>query len=123
MKNSDIEEMQVFDKADLMDRLDDDNDLAVELAELFISDVMKKLTRLRDAIECSMGSQIEKEAHALKGSASNLSGEKVCYLAGIMEAAGRDGDMGIVIEYNKLLTPAVDELILALRLQIIDSSH
>lgn len=123
MKNSGIEEMQVFDKADLMDRLDNDNDLAVELAELFILDVKKKLTRLRAAVEGKMGSQIEKEAHALKGSASNLSGEKVRYLAGVIESAGRNGDMGIVIENNKLLAHAVDELTLALKLQIIESSR
>jgi HPt (histidine-containing phosphotransfer) domain-containing protein len=120
---SGVKTKKVLDISDLMERLDDDHSLAVELAQLFISDVAIKRRALKDAIDRGKYFDVEREAHALKGAAANLSAEKVCYLAGIIETAGRDGDMNTAIEANAILYPAVDELISALTSRVIDCNR
>lgn len=114
-----IDKKSVFDKADLMERLDNDDSLAVELAQLFVSDARGKLVLLHTAITAEDCPEIEKAAHALKGAASNISAEKVRYIAGIIETGGRNNDMGTVATAYKMLRPAIDELIDALTLQLI----
>ncbi len=121
--NRSMDEKPIFDKADLMDRLDDDHLLAVELAELFITDVKKKLSSLQAAIEKSIGSEIEKEAHSIKGAASNLSGQRVRYLAGSIETAGKNNDMRDAKAAMTELTTAIDDFVDALYSQIIDPAR
>lgn len=114
-----VKEKPVLDKADLMERLDDDHELAVELAMLFISDVREKLVSLGDAVNSGLGPEIEKEAHSLKGSASNLSAERIRYIAGLIEVAAKNNDMGTVLSCHRMIRPSIDELIEVLRADII----
>lgn len=102
-----------------MERLDNDDSLAVELAQLFVSDAREKLVSLHAAIAAGDCPEIEKAAHALKGAASNISAEKVRYIAGIIETGGRNNDMATVATAYEMLKPAVDELIDALTLHVI----
>lgn len=118
--NRSMDEKPIFDKADLMDRLDDDHLLAVELAELFITDVKEKFASLQTAIDKGIGSEIEKEAHSIKGAASNLSGQKVRYLAGVIETAGKNNDMNAAMVVMTELATAIDAFVDALYSQIID---
>lgn len=120
---SGMNEKPVFDKADLMERLDGDMSLAVDLAELFVTDVREKITLLQGAIEEKSGADIEKEAHSLKGAASNLSAEKVRYLAADIEAAGGQNDMASVLATYRLLLDAVEELVDVLQREVIDAAH
>ena len=119
MRN-DIEKKVVFDKADLMERLDDDIDLAMELTILFISDVRQKITSLQHAISQGAGSEIEHEAHSLKGAASNISAEKVYYLAGIIEEAGKTDNLKDAVAVSGMLYSAIEELITVLTAQVIE---
>lgn len=119
----DIDEKPVFDKADFMERLDDDISLAEELADLFISDVREKLAILQAAIKGERGYEIESQSHALKGAASNVSGEKLRYIAGLMEAAGKNKDMETVRTLNKRLFSAIDELTEALKGDVLDAAR
>lgn len=114
-----IEEKPVLDTVDLMDRLDGDHALAAELAELFISDVRDTLVSLRTATERGFAPEVERVAHALKGAAANLSGEKVRHIAAVVEAAGKSNDMAAAAAAIKKLGPAVAELIDALNTQIV----
>lgn len=120
--NRSMDEKPVFDKADLMDRIDNDHLLAAELAELFITDVKVKLASLQAAIDNGIGSKIEKEAHSIKGAASNLSGQKVRHLAGSIETAGKYNDMKTVKAVMTELVPAIDAFIDALYSQIIEAA-
>ena len=120
--NRSMDEKPVFDKADLMDRIDDDHLLAAELAELFITDVKVKLASLQAAIDNGIGSEIEKEAHSIKGAASNLSGQKVRHLAGSIETAGKNNDMSAVKAGMAELVPAIDAFVDALYSQIIETA-
>ena len=119
MQNT-IDKKTVFDKSDLMERLDNDYFLAVELAKLFITDAREKLVSLQSAIEQQDGPEIEKTAHALKGAASNLSAGKVRYIAGLVEIAGKNNDIDTLSAAAKMLKPAIDELIDVLDMKIIN---
>lgn len=114
-----MNEKPVFDKADLMERLDGDMSLAVDLAELFVTDVREKLQGLRQAIEEKSGGEIEKEAHSLKGAASNISAEKVRHLAADIETAAGRNDMASVLALYSLLMDGVEELVDALQREVI----
>jgi len=114
-----MNEKPVFDKADLMERLDGDMSLAVDLAELFVTDVREKLRGLGKAIEEKSGEEIEKEAHSLKGAASNISAERVRHLAAGIETAGTQNDMASVLVAYKHLLAAVEELVDVLQREVI----
>lgn len=114
-----VDEKPVFDKADLMERLDYDQSLAVELAELFIADVRGKLVSLNAAVKEKNSADIEKEGHSLKGAASNISGERVRHIAGVIEAAGKNNDLAGAVAALAVLGPAVDALIDALNAQVV----
>lgn len=116
---SGVNDKPVFDMADLMERLDGDMPLAVDLAELFVTDVREKLRGLEKAIEEKSGDDIEKEAHSLKGAASNISAEKVRHLAAGIEAAGSQNDMASVLVSYGLLLDAVEELVDVLKREVI----
>ena len=118
-----MNEKPVFDKADLMERLDGDMSLAVDLAELFVTDIREKITLLHGAIEEKSGADIEKEAHSLKGAASNLSAEKVRYLAADIETAVGQNDMDSVLAIYRLLLYAVDELVDVLQREVIGTAR
>ncbi|MFO8111691.1 MAG: Hpt domain-containing protein [Desulfosalsimonadaceae bacterium] len=119
----DFEEKPVLNRADLMDRLDGDHELAAELAELFISDVRDTLVSLQAAAEGGFTSEVERAAHSLKGAAANLSGERVRHVAAAVETAGKNNDMAAAAAAIKKLDPAVAELIDALNTQIITAGR
>ena len=114
-----VDEKPVFDKKDLMDRLDYDQSLAVELAEIFIIDVREKIVALKAAVKEKNSADIEKEGHSLKGAASNISGERVRHIAGVIEAAGKNNDLAGAVAALAVLGPAVDDLIDALKAQVV----
>ena len=114
-----VDEKPVFDKKDLMDRLDYDQSLAVELAEIFIADVREKIVALKAAVKEKNSADIEKEGHSLKGAASNISGERVRHIAGVIEAAGKNNDLAGAVAALAMLGPAVDDLIDALKAQLV----
>lgn len=114
-----VDEKPVFDKKDLMDRLDYDQSLAVELAEIFIADVREKIVALKAAVKEKNSADIEKEGHSLKGAASNISGERVRHIAGVIEAAGKNNDLAGAVAALAVLGPAVDDLIDALKAQVV----
>ncbi len=115
-----IDNHVVFNRADLLERLDGDFDLVVELVELFLEDVEEKLRFLRVAIDGGNIPEAEKEAHSLKGAASNVAAEKVCHIAGVIEKACINQDMESVRAGWETLLHAVREVREVLQLEIAD---
>jgi len=113
-----IVEKPVFNREDLMERLDHDHFLAVELAKLFIIDAETRLASLGKVIDSGATEKIENEAHSLKGAASNLAAEKVRAIASLIETAAKNNDMENIMTGKKLLIPAIDELIDVLKFQL-----
>jgi len=77
----------IFDRADLMDRVGEDEDLARELIELFREDAPKQIEGLKQALETNDIPTATRHAHTLKGAASNISAPGVQNIASQMETA------------------------------------
>ncbi|MCP4723597.1 MAG: response regulator [bacterium] len=94
----DIEEtaVPVFDKASLMARLMDDEELAGIIAEGFIQDIPNQIAALKEFLEAGDAPGTERQAHSIKGASANVSGEALREIAFQMENAGKAGDLEIV---------------------------
>jgi HPt (histidine-containing phosphotransfer) domain-containing protein len=71
----------VLDRESLLERLGGDEQLLVDVIQLFREDCPRQLAAVRAAIDAQSGELIRTAAHALKGAAGNLSA------AGLFEAA------------------------------------
>jgi signal transduction histidine kinase/DNA-binding response OmpR family regulator len=68
-------------------------DILAELGELFLEDVPPQLEALREAIEGGNAPSLERVAHTLKGSSSNMGALRMATLCADLEDIGRSGDL------------------------------
>ncbi|HEY4101223.1 MAG TPA: response regulator [Gemmatimonadales bacterium] len=85
-----VEHESALDGVGVMDRVEGDVDLLRELVALFHAEAVRTRARLHTALEEGDARRVERLAHALKGSASNLGGVTVARIAQTLEAMGRD---------------------------------
>jgi PAS domain S-box-containing protein len=83
----------VFDKAGMMARLMDDEDLARIVVEGFLEDIPRQITTLKGYIETGDAAGTERQAHSIKGASANVGGELLQKVASRMEKAAKDGDL------------------------------
>jgi HPt (histidine-containing phosphotransfer) domain-containing protein len=88
-----VPDVPIFDKAALLDRVMDDEDLARQLIDMFLDDVPKRIEELRSYLEAGDAPGSVREAHTLKGASANLCGERLRAVALEMEEAARAGDL------------------------------
>ena len=86
----------------MIERLDNDAEIAREIAEIFVSSSEELLAELADAVGAGQADVIRARAHSIKGSSGNIGAEALQDLAAAMEDAGRDGDLD---EASRLLGP------------------
>ena len=86
-------EAPVFDKAGMMARLMDDEDLARTVIEAFLDDVPTQIDALRGYLETGNATNAERQAHTIKGASANLGGEVLRAVAFEMEKAARTGNL------------------------------
>ncbi len=86
----------VFDRAGMLERLMQDEDLARVVTESFLDDIPRQIEALRGYVEAWDAPGAERQAHTIKGSSANVSGEALRALAAEMEKAGQAGDLGSV---------------------------
>jgi len=84
---------KVIDLPAALERLEGDRDLFSELAALFKAESPKMLDEARRAVASKNSSQLQHQAHTLKGAASNLGATGVSDAASELEKAARAGDM------------------------------
>ena len=87
----------VFDKAGMMSRLMDDEDLAHKVIEAFINDAPKQIKSLKDYLAAGDVPGAERQAHTIKGASANLGGEIMRALAFEMEKAAKVGNLEYVM--------------------------
>jgi HPt (histidine-containing phosphotransfer) domain-containing protein len=68
-------------------------DILKELIELFLADVPPQLKALREAEEREDARSVERIAHTLKGSSSNMGALRMVTLCAELEEIGRSGDL------------------------------
>ena len=84
---------EVFEKADLIDRLMGDEELAKEILEGFMEDVPLKVAALKKAIDDSDAESVRQEAHSLKGASANVGAPVLREVAYQIEVAGKENDL------------------------------
>jgi PAS domain S-box-containing protein len=83
----------VFDRAALLARLMDDEDLARTVVAGFLNDLPRQLEVLKHFLEAGDAAGVERQAHSIKGAAANMSGEGLRVVAAEIEEAGKKGDL------------------------------
>jgi CheY-like chemotaxis protein/HPt (histidine-containing phosphotransfer) domain-containing protein len=86
-------EVPVFDKADMMARLMDDEDLARKVAGGFLEDIPRQIEVLKGYLEAGDAPGAERQAHSIKGASANVGGQALRSVAFTMEKAGKAGDL------------------------------
>lgn len=105
----------VLDLPSVLERLDDDHELLGELAQIFLDEIPKQLGQIQAAVRSGDAMTLWKSAHALKGSAGNLSGLAVLKSAARLEQMGRDGELADSEAACATLETDLERLTLALR--------
>jgi HPt (histidine-containing phosphotransfer) domain-containing protein len=85
-------EIPVFDKADMLARLMDDEDLACTVLGGFLEDIPKQIEVLKGYLEVGDVPRAERQAHSIKGASANVGGAVLRAVAFEMEKAGKAGD-------------------------------
>ena len=89
----------MFDKAGMMARLMDDEDLARKVAEGFLEDIPRQIEALRDYRETGDTPGAERQAHTIKGASANVGGEALRAVAFEMEKAAESGNLEYVMAH------------------------
>ncbi len=96
-----------FDRAAALDRMDGDEELLAELAQIFVDDACEQRRRLQAAVIAREALEVQKGAHALKGAASNFHAGPTVAAALALEKLARSGSLDGV---DALLTTLDTEL-------------
>ena len=83
----------IFDRAGMMTRLVDDDDLLRVVVNGFLEDIPRRIAALKGYLETGDVSGAEHQAHTIKGSSANVGGERLREVAFEMEKAIRAGDL------------------------------
>jgi len=84
---------QAFDRAELLDRVDGDEELLAELVGIFLEDAPRQMAALKEAMEQGDITLVERQAHSLKGAAANIGARPLSAEAHRLELAAREGNL------------------------------
>jgi CheY-like chemotaxis protein len=100
----------VFDRAEALSRVEGDETLLAELAQLFLKDSSGRLAEIRNSLERGDAAGLERAAHSLKGSVSNFGARRAFDAAAELEKTARRGDLSECKRLCTLLEAEVDTL-------------
>ncbi len=100
----------VFDEQDLLERLEDDRDLARIIIAGFLSDTPKQILKLKEMLGKGDAEGTERQAHTIKGAASNVGGEDLRKVANEIEKAGKAGKLDLAAETQPQLDKSFENL-------------
>ncbi|MFA6470737.1 MAG: response regulator [Candidatus Latescibacterota bacterium] len=90
-------EVPVFDKAGMLARLMDDEDLMYMAIDSLLGDLPLQIEALRNYLEAGDAASAERQAHTIKGASAAVGGEALRAAAFDMEKAAKSGDLKSVI--------------------------
>lgn len=70
-----------------------DPDIVTELIDTFFGDVPSRLSGIREAVNSGNPTQLEREAHTLKGSSANLGAKALSAISYELEKMGRESEL------------------------------
>jgi len=83
----------IFDRASLMARLMNDEDMARMLVERFLKDIPERISTMKGYLETGDITGAEHQAHTIKGASANMGGNRLQEVAFEMEKAAKAGDL------------------------------
>lgn len=83
----------VFDRAGMMERLMDDEELARKLTEAYLKDIPQRFDILREYLIEGNVKGAERLTHLIKGASASVGGDALTAVAFKMEKASRAGDL------------------------------
>ena len=86
-------ETLVFNRAGMIERMMDDEELVREVATGFLAEMPGKIAQLQSFLDSGDSAGIQFQAHAIKGGAATVCGEALNKVAFAMEEAGKAGDV------------------------------
>jgi CheY-like chemotaxis protein/HPt (histidine-containing phosphotransfer) domain-containing protein len=108
--NVDREETLAWDKADMVARLMDDEQLARTIAAGFLADLPQQIAALITAFSAGDGPEIKRLAHTIKGAAANVGGVTLRVAATAMEIKAAGNDLEAAQQYLPELQAAFAQL-------------
>ncbi len=106
----------IYDKAELLERMFDDEELLEEVLQTFLGDMPKKIGLLEEAVRGNDATGVRHYAHSIKGAAGNASAPELHIAAHELEIIGESGDLskakeclGIIKDSFKAFTEAVEK--------------
>ena len=110
----------VFDRASLISRLMDDEEMARDVASNFLKDIPGQIEALRGYFAAGDGEGVEMQAHTIKGASASVGGEHLRKMASAMEKAARSGDMPGAQRRMAPLQAEFDRLRQAIQSELLD---
>ena len=90
------EDLPVFDRAALMNRVMNDQNLARVVIEGFLGDLPTQIEQLKRYAAAGDAHRVEQQAHKIKGAVAMMGGEALRAVAAEMELAGKAGNLAMV---------------------------
>ena len=87
------DEKDVFDRAELLERVGGDEELCVELLDTFVQDIPARLEELKQALADNDAVLLTQQAHAIKGASANIGAHALREVSFEVEKAGKDRKM------------------------------
>lgn len=88
----------VFDRAGMMERLMNDEELARKLSEAFLKDIPLRIDALKECLDTGNIKGAERLTHSIKGASSSVGGDAFTVVAALMEKSARAEDLNAVKE-------------------------
>jgi HPt (histidine-containing phosphotransfer) domain-containing protein len=116
---SSFKEDDSFGEASLLEIVQGDRELAVELTQIFLSELEPRIREIQAAIRSGDARELRSAAHALKGSAASVSGKAVAATALSLEHLGANG----TVEGAEALFPVLESRAADLRERLVAFAH
>ncbi|MFO7932065.1 MAG: Hpt domain-containing protein [Desulfosalsimonas sp.] len=111
---------EVFDKADLLERLEGDFELARQLGEMFLDDSHETLEVIRDRLDKNDADGVSRAAHSIKGASSNLSALRLSRVSADLERAANQNRLSRAAELFELMETELENFVSELKRQVLD---
>ena len=98
----------IFDKADALERMMDDEELLLEIIELYNDDTADLIQQLVLAAETSDQRLLHRAAHTVKGSSANIGAMRIMSVATLMEKECVEGNLQRAALYIPELTSELE---------------
>jgi HPt (histidine-containing phosphotransfer) domain-containing protein len=83
----------IINELELRERLQGDQDLLSQVAQLFVADAIERLGQLQEAVALGDLAQVARLAHSIKGTAANVAAGRLLVIAEQLEILAQAGKL------------------------------